>query len=241
MPTFGSSGDSARPCTRCESPTKEQGHPILCSECMSLWFSRVEDYKLKLQEALTSEGNPDLKVRVLLGALVTRMESCIDTYCLLGKERLFDMSSDVIRSALETLLVFQECKNRGYDKVSESMHNYSYKGPRKSRTEIAEQLGYRSIYKHLNDIVHPTRKLYGESVFSFALGRPQFYHNLTETKLMVNILEDALSMLEEAVQIANDMDNREFTYELRGEGHPTSVEEAEERRERIISLAREEW
>lgn len=241
MPTFGGSGDRERPCTRCEIPTKEQGHPILCSECMSLWFSRVEDYKCKLQEALTNDGDPDLKVRILLGALVRRMESCIDTYYLLGKERLFDMSSDVIRSALETLLVFQECKDRGYDIVSESMHNHSYKGPRKSRTKIAEKLGYSSAYKYLSDIVHPTRKLYGDSVPILALGRSQFHHNLTETKLMVHILEDALSMLKEAVQIANDMDNREFTYELRGEGHPTSVEEAEERREYIISLAREEW
>ena len=241
MPTFGSSGDREFPCTRCEIPTKEQGHPILCSECMSLWFSRVEDYKLKLQEALTSDGNPDLKVRTLLGALVRRMESCIDTYCLLGKERLFDMSSDVIRSALETLLVFQECKDRGYDIVSEAMHNYSYKGPRNSRTKIAEKLGYSSAYKYLSDIVHPTRKLYGDSVPIFALGRSQFHHNLTETKLMVHILEDTLSMLKEAVKIANDMDNREFTYELRSEGHPKSVEEVEERREQIISLAREEW
>ena len=240
MPTFGGSGDRERPCTRCERPTKEQGHPILCSECMSLWFSRVEDYKLKLQEALTNDGDPDLKVHILLGALVRRMESCIDTYCILGKERLFDMSSDVIRSALETLLVFQECKDRGYDKVSEAMHNYSYKGPGKSRTKIADQLGYGSVYKYLSDIVHPTRKLYGDSVFTLALGRPQFHHNLTETKLMVGIMEDALSMLKEAMQIANDMDNREFTYKLRGEGHPTSAEEAEERREHIISLAREE-
>ena len=181
MPTFGGSGGRERPCTRCESPTKEQGHPILCSECMSLWFSRVEDFKLKFQEALINEGDPDHRVHVFVSALVRRMESCIDTYYLLGKERLFDMTSDVIRSALENLLVFQERRDRGYDKVSESMHNYSYRGPRKSRTKIADQLGYGTVYKHLSDIVHPTRKLYEHSVFIFTLGRPQFHHNLTET------------------------------------------------------------
>ena len=238
-----------RACYRCGTETTKNGIPPLCDSCLSLWISRLEGYVHKLDDALKrKDKEPSMNMRIMMTSLVRRMQSSIETYCLLVRQDKCDLLGSVARYALETLTVFQDCRNRGYEKVADEMNSGEYwpeGGFSKLSGELGEHHNVRGIgdlYKHLSSLVHPTDQLFFP--FYMIASSVEHTYDLSEVRMMIRfsdwMLSDLKSAMRKAVKVGNSK-GEVFTHELPSRGAPKSVEEAEDRGKRLIELAREEW
>ena len=238
-----------RACYRCGIETTKSGTPPLCDSCLSLWINRLEEYVQKLEDSVRKKGeSPNMKIHIMLVSLVRRMQSSIETYCLLIRQDKCDLLDSVIRHALETLTVFQDCRNRGYEKIADEMNSGKY-WPEGGFTKLSGELGEHhnvygigDLYKHLSSLVHPSDALF----FPFYMIASSIEHtyNLSQLRMMIRfsdwMLSDLKSAMRKAVKVGNSKQEI-FEHELPSRGAPKSVEEAEDRGKRLIELAREEW
>lgn len=156
-----------RACRRCGMETTKSGTPPLCDNCLSLWINRLEGYVQKLEDTVRKKRkSTNMKIHIMLVSLVRRMQSSIETYCLLVRQGKCDLLDSVARYALETLTVFQDCRNRGYEKVADEMNSGEY-WPEGGFSKLSGRLGEHhkvhglgELYNHLSGLVHPTDKMF---------------------------------------------------------------------------------
>ena len=199
-----------RACYRCEMETTKSGTPPLCDSCLSLWINRLESYVKELEYAVRKKDkDPNIKIHIMLVSLVRIMQSSIETYCLLVRQDKCDLLGSVARYALETLTVFQDCRNRGYEEVADEMNSGEYwpeGGFSKLSGELGEHHSVRGVgdlYKHLSSLVHPTDGLFFP-LYMIASSVEHTY-DLSEVRMMIRFSDWMLSDLRS--EICNEKGN----------------------------------